>query len=110
MLAAPVDDPVDLVEGRHDIQKQDRKREYVAIADGAMQSEVGGDSQEHNMEKALVEGFAAAEQRHGEMMAHFPEAALFHGAAQAAHFLVQGVGHADVFQSAELLDNGAVDF
>ena len=104
-----VDEAMDLVQGRHHVQVQDGKREDFAGPDLAVDEQVDGKREDDEVEEALVDCLAGAEERHLEVMPKLLGTPVLGGPLDALDFLAVGVGGPDIVDAAKLLDDRAVD-
>jgi hypothetical protein len=103
-----VDEPVDLVEGPHDLQEQDGEGQDLAVGDRVRHEQVEREGDDQQVEGRLIQRLAAAEQRHLEVVAELLGPLLCGDLLHAPGLLTMGVGDADVVEARELLDDRAV--
>ena len=105
-----VDEAMDLIQRRHHVQVQDRKREdFAGPTQPAVNEKVNGECQDHDMEKPLVDRLAGTEERHLEVVTQLLGAPVLGYTLDPLGLLSMGVGRPDIVDPAELLDDRAVD-
>ena len=96
-LVGLVDEAMDLIEGRHHIEVQDGKREDLAgPPQPAVNEQVDGERQDHQVEKPLVDRLAGAEERHLEVMTQLFGASVLGDPLDSLGLLAVGIGRPDV--------------
>src|SRR5438270_2359570 len=103
-----VDDTMNLIERGHDAQEQDREGENEAETDAAVRGQVEGQAQDRNVPETFVQCLGTTKQRHLKMMARLLDAALLRCAGHTLNLVMVSIGGANVFDAAQLLDDGAV--
>ena len=82
--------------GAHHVQVEHGERQDVAVADAAVDEEVDGEGEDQEVEEALVEGLAAAEERHLEVVPDLLGPLPLGRPRHAADLPAVGVGGPDV--------------